>query len=102
VAFGEALALERHGGLLLDRAALEAAQALQRILRPDDRFAELAVAYDIYARLRLLALRCRRPTASSNFRHHEQGIDVESHQLMFAPVCAPWACFCRLIPGFNG
>ena len=38
-----------YGGLLLDRAALEAAQALQRILRPDDRFAELAVAYDIDA-----------------------------------------------------
>ena len=43
------LALDRHGGLLLDRAALEAAQALQRILRPDDRYVELAVAYDIDA-----------------------------------------------------
>lgn len=57
VEFGEALALERHGGLLLDWAALEAAQALQHILPPDDRFAELAVAYDIDARLRPLASR---------------------------------------------
>jgi len=51
------LALDRHGGLLLDWAALEAAQALQHILPPDDRFAELAVAYDIDARLRPLASR---------------------------------------------
>jgi len=69
---------------------MAASCSLQRVLRPDDRFAELAVAYDIDAPFGLLALQlallCRRPTASSNFRHPEEGIDVESHQLMFAPV----------------
>jgi len=65
---------------------MAASCSLQRVLPPDDRFAELAVAYDIDAPFGLLALLSRRPTASSNFRHHKEGIDVESHQLMFAPV----------------
>ena len=38
-------ALERNGDLLLEREALEAAQPLQSILRPCDRFAELAVTH---------------------------------------------------------
>jgi hypothetical protein len=66
---------------------VEFGEALQHILPPDDRFAELAVAYDIDVLLRLLALRCRRPTASSNFRQHEEGIDVEGYQLM-SPLSA--------------
>ena len=55
-------ALERVGGLVLDRPPLEAGEPLQRILRPADRFAELAVAHHVDADLRLLAHHCRRPT----------------------------------------
>jgi hypothetical protein len=47
-------ALERIGGIMLDRTALEAAQTLQCILRPADRFAELAVAHHVDTGLRLL------------------------------------------------
>src|SRR5262249_50491837 len=54
----EALAIDpaREGiGAVLDRPALEAAQALQHVLRPADRFAELTVAHDVDAGLGLLA-----------------------------------------------
>ncbi len=59
IEFREALAvgaaLEWIGGVALDWPPLEAAQALQRVLRPTDRFAEFAVARNVDADLRLLA-----------------------------------------------
>ena len=58
VELGELLAVDAAGeriGARLDRPPLEAAQALQHVLRPADRFAELAVADDVDADLGLLA-----------------------------------------------
>ncbi len=58
IKLGEFLAVDAAGeriGARLDRPPLETAQSLQHILRPADRFAELAVADDVDADLGLLA-----------------------------------------------
>ena len=58
IEFGEALAVGatlKWIGARLDRTALEAAQALERVLRPADRFPEFAVADHVDAGLGLPA-----------------------------------------------
>src|SRR4029077_17867973 len=45
--------LERIGGFLPDRPALETGEPLKRVLRPTDRFAKLTITHDVDAGLRL-------------------------------------------------
>src|SRR6202030_2403608 len=62
IKFGELLAVDAAGKWIaarLDRPPLETAEPFEHVLRPADRFAELAIADDVDADLGLLAHRLR-------------------------------------------